>query len=211
MQSRGAAGIVHGPPTAPRVICIGNSLTSGIGGLAWPTYLAHRLGGRVREVSNWGKGGQQTWQMVAAYQAHHGGDPCIAVIWEIVNDMTDHGLAAMKVNYQTLCELYRNAGCKVIAATGTTFTNYFPVMPPKPIDAGTYANLDEVRIACNTWLKANWQTFADDLVDPDARFPNSNDLAYFCGDSIHFSTAGSSVVADLFYPAVDRQLTALGF
>jgi lysophospholipase L1-like esterase len=61
-----------------------------------------------------------------------------------------------------------------------------------------YAN-EVQRALMNTWIRANWATYCDALVDVDAdtRLQTPTDETYFYTDHVHLNNAGYAVVAGL--------------
>lgn len=188
----------------------GDSLTTGtssIGGaLSYP--LQTETGLDPRTVSSYfGVGGQTIAAMEsdAATQI----DPLISATkqnvlcaWGGTNDLYYGATAATtQTRIQTYCANRRAAGWKVIVLT---------ILPRS--DAGTPANFETDRLAVNTWLRANYATFADGLADvaADTRIGDSGDEAstvYYSGDLVHLSGVGYRVVARI----VQATLAALGY
>jgi lysophospholipase L1-like esterase len=83
-------------------------------------------------------------------------------------------------------------------------------MPPAATVTGA---ADTVRSTVNTWLRANYATFADGLVDlaADSRLTNTADTTYYVVDGVHYNAAGNAVWAELIgdafevlYPTASR-------
>jgi lysophospholipase L1-like esterase len=97
----------------------------------------------------------------------------------------------VQTRYQDWCEARQAAGWKVIA---------FTILPRS--DTSTPGTFETSRQTFNTWLRANWATFADALVDvaADTRIGDVNDeldTTYYSTDKVHLIAAGQAIVATL--------------
>lgn len=63
---------------------------------------------------------------------------------------------------------------------------------------------DNVRLAVNTWLRANYLTISDVLCDlaADARLSDGNNLTYYQADGTHPNATGMAVIAELMRAAL---------
>lgn len=110
-----------------------------------------------------------------------------------INDFTNGRSAAQVQTDFTTYANGINANQKLIAST-------VPIR-----DTSTTAQND-ARVAFNTWLRANWATYADALVDLDALFPtwSASDFA----DISHFNDAGQAKWAAAFKPVIEALIAA---
>ncbi len=183
----------------PIVVCDGNSITIGYGvstDQAWPTLLDTALTGHT--VYNLGVNGQTTADMLADFSAQietlaYYADATSALIgWEATNDI--HGGASLATCQARWIEYFSranaagwNGGRKRIAAT---------IIARNWGDGGAK---EAVALAFNTWLRANYSTYATHLVDlrADSRLADYADTTYFQADGIHPKAAGHVVIKDL--------------
>lgn len=113
-----------------------------------------------------------------------------------VNDLiAGNSLATMQTDIQAYCAARRAVGWKIIVTT---------IMPSSAI--GTDAN----RTAYNSWLVANWNTFADGLADvaSDATMgnpANTSNTTYFA-DGTHPTATGHALIAPYFATAISGLL-----
>jgi lysophospholipase L1-like esterase len=182
----------------------GNSLTAGQGasaGMDYPSQLIALLtssGVAGMETHNFGVSGQQTGSMIADAATQI--DPLINVgvqnilfAWEIGNDIYYNGNAVNAENaFQTYCEARRAAGWKVIVFTCPPRNNTTPAGD----DVATY---NTKLSASNTWIRTNYASFADALVDlaADSRLSDYTNMTYYYTDGVHLSNNGYGVVAEL--------------
>lgn len=174
------------------VVCDGNSLTAGQGGTPYPSQLATLLG-TTYSVLNYGVGGQTTADMIADAATQI--DPIpkgTLVAWEAGNDIVNGAdLATTIARWQQYFSDRKTAGWGVGSSRLITMT----VTPRTTFTAGQ----ETIRTQFNDWLRANYSTYATNLVDvaADARLQDPNSATYYSGDGVHFSTAGYAVVAAL--------------
>lgn len=198
------------PSQPPLVICDGNSLTAAA---TYPNRLLTLLGG-TWVLQNPAVGGVDTPNRIAAENTNII-SKCdlrrskqIAVLWEATNDIywwliggggsgTTTSLQDVMDHYQAYCQNARNANFKVVAVT---------IMPRSnsPMTAPQITNFYAQYQAFNTWLRANWQNFADALVDvaADSRFGTpgcETNVTYFSGDNVHLNATGYNLIADMVY------------
>jgi hypothetical protein len=106
------------------------------------------------------------------------------------NDL-GHGVAVATIEsrIQSFCQSVRAAGWRVAVSTippvGAGCTIYLPTT--------SAATFNSRAATVNAWLRANWSTFADLLVDTaaDPRLQSYN-ATYYISDQLHFSDSGSS-------------------
>lgn len=112
-----------------------------------------------------------------------------------INDLPADSAATIETAIQTWCTTRRAAGYQVIVAT----------IPPASSVSG--AN-ETKRAAINTWIRANWSSWADQLcdLDNDSRLQTPSNTTYYLADGVHYTAAGHAVVAEL----VKANLAALG-
>jgi len=188
------------------VVCDGNSLTSGVGGTAYPTQLDTLLGAGWT-VSNQGVGGQYMGDMLtdrsrtlnivdAQWSASASRNIC--VYFEGANEV-NLGAGSGSQAFQRHKDYglrRRYKGWEVLVCT----------IPPSGTSNATQ---ETERQALNTLLRANWADFADGLVDLaadpvfDAQADASNGT-YYDADTIHLTTAGYAVIAGLVKTAIDN-------
>ena len=126
--------------------------------------------------------------LLDATRAHN-----ILTVFFGANDMHGGGTAAsFESALQTYCQARRAAGWKVVVAT---------VLPQ------TTSGFNAKRNDANTWIRANWSTFADGLADiagdatmgPDAAASN----ATYYSDGLHPTAAGQLLMEPYFTAAVN--------
>ena len=186
------------------VYCDGDSLTAGSpsanNGNSYPYQLLQSLGSSYR-VINAGVSGTQLNTMegdastrVDGYKQATGN---VCVAWGGTNDLFfGTAVATVQTRYSTYCSSRQTAGWRVVAVT----------MLPRS-DAGTPAGFETDRQTFNTWLRANYTTFADSLADiaADSRIGDDNDeqdTTYYNADLVHMNATGYGVVAGIVNTAV---------
>jgi lysophospholipase L1-like esterase len=207
-----SAGSVPGDPydwlSDAGIVFDGNSLTAGQGSTGGNTYpaqliaLLEALGITGIADYNFGVGGQTTGDMEsdAATQIDTlilPGVQNILFAWEIGNRIYFNGnVSAAQTEFQTYCENRQAAGYTVIVITLT---------PRNQSTAfGDDVTTFNTKLAsANTWLRANYTSFASGLVDValDDRLSDYLDTTYF-SDGIHYTNAGYGVVAELALPVI---------
>jgi len=202
-----------------RVVCDGNSLTAGGfgGGGYYPATLQVLLGARALgrfEVDNIGIGGQTTDDMITRYPTYvlpkySTAQNNILVAWELSNQLVGNwgagGTARQAVDkFWTYCDTARAAGFKLIAVTAIKReASGYQVIGSKALGD---ALIDEM----NGYVRAEWQTHADALVDPDAHpfFANTAYTTVYI-DGTHLTQAGCDVIAGLVAREVLRQIAVM--
>jgi lysophospholipase L1-like esterase len=152
---------------------------------------------------NFGLSGQTTIEMLAdgeaqinpLYDAALGKN--VVVFWEVTNDLkpgaTRADAQARMVSY---CQARQAAGFKVVVGT---------ILPRTQV--GLPETFEDDRIAINTYIRANYASFADVVADvaSDARigdFGDSDDTTYF-SDGVHMTTAGYNIVGGIVATAIN--------
>lgn len=196
------------------IIFEGDSLTAGQGASdanhVYPKLVRDEMdadGLTYNYYLNSGQGGDTLEQMDTAFGGDLGNDfdtqidpygfrqRDVVVLWGGTNDIAAAAsLATVETRLQTLAEAIRAAGAKVVVLTCIARSNH---------DAAE----ETVRTDYNTWIRANWTTFADKLVDVanepefDAQADTSN-LTYY-GDGVHLTDAGYAIIAAKVYAAIN--------
>jgi len=199
----GITGLVY--PAGPgEIVADGDSLTFGYAlanpADSYPSQLDALLPA-AWTVFNTGISGQTCADMQAARSDVDSKLGLIAgsqvnICWGGTNDIYGHADAAtVQARIQAYCNASRTAGWRVIVLT----------LLPRNLVAGapiTGAEHAAIRTAANTWLRANWASFANAIVDVggDSRIGIEgcqNDLTYYQADGTHLTAAGYAVVASL--------------
>ena len=216
--ARTQAGIAAFPiyNTSNSVLYTGNSLVQGYastGGNTFPAQTNLLLGGNY-STYNLGIGGSGTpaWTSLGPAivdPAVAPGVPNTCVFWEGTNDIAQNNAsgATAYANIVTYCKARRAAGYQVVVLS----------VLPRNSTTGTYntpALFETQRQACNTLLRANWQTFASGFVDVGndpaiGQAGQYTNTTYYSGDGIHLTNAGYGVVAADAAPVI-KALTAGG-
>jgi hypothetical protein len=189
----------------------GNSLTEGQGATAGGDYpdqlysLLVSAGVTLASRPNFAVGGQTTAQMesdavtqIDPYLST-GSGAHILFAWEIGNHLAVTGnISTVETAFQNYCAERREAGWKVVVITNP---------PRNSTTAGYGSNVAAYNTAlqtCNTWLRANWTSFADGIVDiaADSRLSDYTNATYYYTDQIHLSNNGYAVVAELAFPVL---------
>lgn len=125
----------------------------------------------------------------------------ILPFWPGANDLLYVNDVTLRDSVKTYCDTMRASGFKVIIGT----------LPPRN-DVGNTSPItyESRRTAYNTWVRANWATFADNIADiaSDSRMSNTADTRYFDADQVHLTDAGNAVAADYFFNAI-KQIAVL--
>jgi lysophospholipase L1-like esterase len=187
-----------------RMVFDGNSLTAGqgsTGGLTYPAQLITLLGGLgITGIysQNLGVGGQTTENMASDASTQvdtliNSSVSNILFAWEIGNDIYFNGdVSAAQTAFQNYCTARRSAGWDKIIVIGLTPRN-------QSTSFGDDITAFNTKLqSADTWLKANYGTFADAFVDirADSRLSDYTNGAYYV-DGIHYTNAGYGVVAEL--------------
>jgi lysophospholipase L1-like esterase len=122
----------------------------------------------------------------------------ILIAWAGTNDLVlGANVATTQTRITTYCTNRRAVGWKVIIGT---------ILPR---DFGGTFEAD--RQTVNTWIRANWATFADGMADfaADARIGDAGDnfdLTYYLNDFIHMNGNGYNVIAGIVRTAMQPLL-----
>lgn len=190
------------------IVFDGNSLTAGQGATSGQDYPAQlinlltALGVTGIAHYNFGVGGQTTSDMDSDVTTQIdplilGGVQNILFAWEIGNDIYYNGnTTAAETRFQNYCLDRQAAGWTVIVITLT---------PRNQSSAfgDTISQFNTKLNNANTWLRANYTSFASGIVDvaADSRLSDYTDATYF-SDGIHYTDAGYGVVAELALPVL---------
>lgn len=188
-----------------KVVCIGNSMTYGQGGTAYPTQLASLLPPNF-EVFNLGISGQETLDL--DQQPNNGNDYQFAqfgasflVTWEGTNDLYYQYFSA-DPNPVTAATLAYSRWCRHVASmrqtrpwarivTGT-------VLKRGGAGAATYpVDFEAARVLFNAYLLGGAGGAAGDVVRDwaaYAQFSDTGNATYFA-DGTHLTTAGYALIA----------------
>jgi len=194
----------------------GDSQTvSGTFGETYPNQTVRGMDTRAT-FANVGIGGQTLANLMTTAAArvdslYQAGGKNICLVWVGTNDLAVSAVTAatLQANLETYCAARRAVGWKVVV---------FTLLPRS--DALSAANYDSKRLTFNTWLAANWTTFADAFCDV-AAVPgigvagNETNLQFFDSTLVHMSSSGYALVArlartalaNLGVPAIARQIT----
>ncbi|MEM0935730.1 MAG: GDSL-type esterase/lipase family protein [Pseudomonadota bacterium] len=191
----------YDPPAAiypGKIIFDGNSIVNGFNvnpGEDFPTLVADLTGAAVIEV---GVNSHTTAERRAANDtAPHYAPGSTAVLFEITNDLYFGADAATaQANYQGWCEDVRGLGYAVFACT---------VLPRS--NPGTPTSFENDRQTVNAWLRANYGSFADGLIDfaADSSIGDAGDETNrtYYADDVHPGPAGHAVLAELTRAALN--------
>lgn len=200
-------GSIRGDSPTPVLMFEGDSLTYGFnassgsgttGGTTYPGRVMAALGGSYTSVNS-GVAGQTINQMdTDAVNVDKFIDRLatgnVCCFWGGTNDLAaGTALATVESRYQTYCADRQAYGWTVVA---------FTMMDRIDFTSGQRTDHDTF----NTWLRANYTTFADALVDVAAAAQlspaGSGANPTYYSDGVHLTDAGYQVVADLAYAAV---------
>lgn len=121
--------------------------------------------------------------------ADHRLQNAIVVCWGGTNDLYFGASAATTISrLSTYCTARQAVGWKVAVLT---------LLPRS--EPGTPGTFEADRATVNTSIRANWQTYADHLIDvaADPRFDDETDTTYFHTDLVHLNNTGRGAVAEL--------------
>ena len=175
------------------VTCEGDSLTYGYGATnSYPTQMAALLSSSYGTPLNKGISGLRVDQLNDTYacadvdMTYDAVKTAIAPLWAGTNDLAA-GASAVTVEARliTWWGNRRDLGFKVLAFTIT----------PRA-DAGWTGPMETQRGLLNTWLRANWATYVNGLVDleSDSRLLDPHNGTYYY-DLLHMVDAGYGIVA----------------
>lgn len=178
------------------VVCEGDSRTG-----VWPTNLQTLMSGfgHTVNVTSAGETLSDMTSQVATQVAKWLTPQSYRNIYVNAGGINDSiqstALATMKTNMQTCCENARTAG--------------FLAVPCTIVKAGSgqvTAPNETNRQDFNTWLLANYATFADAVCDvaADPAFDDPTDTNYYNADTLHFVAAGDAAFAAAVYDTVSQ-------
>lgn len=160
--------------------------TSGVAADSYPQQVMAQNPGYA--AWNCGTSGAQINAFVSPDSVYASGQTNLCVVWGGANDLIANQTAAtLQSRLQTYVAARRSTGWKVVVSTVT------------PVGGGYYtAGRETERTSFNTWLRANWGSFADALIDPaaESNLSDYNNTTYF-SDGLHLTKAGYSIVAGL--------------
>ena len=187
------------------IICDGDSLTRGhsaSAGAEYPTVLKNSISAPGYTVKNYGVDSQTIADVASdvatqadRYAVRTSGEN-VYVAWVGTNDLfTGRTAAQVKTDYAALCTARQAAGFRVVACT---------IMNHAITGSWTQADADDV----NTYIRANYTSWADDLADiqANANLQTTTDTTYFQADGVHLTDAGYAIVADIVKSALTTWL-----
>jgi hypothetical protein len=129
-----------------------------------------------------------------------------AVVMTSINDLgRGQTVAATEADILTMVANIHAAGFRVLLSTilpigsGCTVYNAYGTTP---------AGINTNAATLNTWLRANWQTFADAFTDPanDSRL-SAYSSTYWYSDELHLNNAGSAALGGIWAPDLSAAAT----
>lgn len=183
------------------VVCDGDSLTYGEKtATPWSQSYPAQLAGQINaSVINLGIPGMRIDQLasVAAWRVDgllsQVPGRNVLVVLGGTNDLAQAATAAtVESRLQSYCAARKAAGWTVAVQT---------IMPA---GGTTPAGFEVQRAIVNPWLRANWPSFADVLVDlaAEPRLQTTTNTTYFYSDGVHLSATGYGVIAELVRSAL---------
>jgi hypothetical protein len=172
-------------------VCEGDSHTTGWNGiLGYPTHLAKLTGLGITNVAT---AGDALYQIDAAYAtnvapAFNAGNRNTLIVIGGDEDFLDGRTMAQA-----------QASIQAISSKASATGFYVVVAPIMAVGAASWTSTMEIkRQQYNTWLRENWNTFADAITDhaADERLINPNNRTYFQADKMHLTVAGYAVMAE---------------
>jgi hypothetical protein len=192
-------------PTA-NIIHDGDSISNGQGAYATPYFLKSALdaGYSAKDLSVVAIGGQILSQIITSaptqvdplYNSNLAAKKNVVVMNCLANTVGSTADATVESQIQSYCQARQSAGFKVIVCTSL----------PRGDKSAAY---ETSRGVINTWIRANYGTFADALADlaSEATMGNTGTVSnntYF-QDTVHPTNAGHALLA----PYVTTALTAI--
>jgi lysophospholipase L1-like esterase len=185
------SGVGSVPTFVPNgYVCEGDSHTTGWNGvLGYPTHLATLTGLGITNVAT---AGDALYQIDASYATNvapsfnAGNRDTLIVIGGDEDFIDGRTVAQAQASIQSISSKARATGFHVVVA---------PIMA---VGAASWTGTMEAkRQEYNTWLRANWSTFADAITDhaADARLSDPNNTTYFQADKMHLTAAGYTIMA----------------
>lgn len=194
--------------TLPRIICYGNSVTSGYGvsdpSLHYPEQLKLLLGDRVESVVKLGYPGVATASLDSQFATNVG--PYIEagrrtiIIWQEVFNSAHSGVdaASIMASFWSVCAKAQAAGCEVIVQDTSAASLARQAHP-------------EVVAACNATMESEWALHAHGFIKISTTFYNPTNTTLYQEDQAHFTATGLHTLAELSYTETDRVLIGDGF
>ncbi|MBC8142940.1 MAG: hypothetical protein H7Y38_16065 [Armatimonadetes bacterium] len=201
------------PPAAPlavNTVWVGNSICTGqAGGGQAASIIYQRNTKYPQNHYNISVGGRQMPTIVANTAINEGrlfvpGSLNRLVVWEIINHLSTIGNNPTTVQnvLRDYCIARRLEGWEVYVVTGTV--RYLSTNMSQP-----FVGFNDALIAINAWIRANWQTFADGIVDVggDPRFAaNPADPLLISSDGVHLFQAGHEAAESIFRPVLEASV-----
>jgi lysophospholipase L1-like esterase len=191
------------------IVFDGDSLTVGLqnGAVPYPKQLIRLYYGDTPVPNcvgyNCGNSAETVADMIASapatvdiYRGDAGFSKYICIFWGGTNDINlGETAATVQGRIQTYCMARRAAGWKVFVMT---------IIPNGTMSAAEKL----VRVEVNNWIKANYASFADGLIDPtaNAAFDEESDTGnttYYNADTAHLTTVGYGLIASIVKTAID--------
>ncbi len=187
------------------LVADGDSITAGLNvtpGLNYPAQVAFGLDARST-LTNKGVGGQTLVSMEA--DAATDIDPLISgtatnvlLAFGGTNDLLNTAVGTVQTRLSTYCANRRAAGWKVLVGT---------ILPRSDASVVDHTAWEAARITLNTWIRANYATWADGLMDfaADPRIGDDGDessVLYYDGSLVHPNELGYRVIAGIAQSAI---------
>ena len=172
-------------------VCEGDSHTTGHNGvLGYPAHLARLTGLGITNVAT---SGDALYQIDAAYAAN------VAPAFNARNRNTLIVIGGDEdfIDGRTVAQA--QASIQAISSKASATGFFVVVAPIMAVGAPEWTDTMETkRREYNTWLRANWNRFADAITDhaADERLSNPNDTTYFQADKMHLTAAGYTIMAE---------------
>lgn len=196
-------------------VCDGDSITSGLGLTAteaYPWVLGTNLG-LDWKIVNVGVSGQELDDMESDAAASidtlfdAGNAANVVVCFGGTNDFYfNASTATVQTRFQTYCESRQSAGWRVVACTMLPRGDFAGTSTLPGDAAAQEAEFESRRATFNTWLSANWRTFADALADLAADTnlgdDGDEDSGTYYQDTVHPTAAGMAIIAGIVESAV---------
>lgn len=206
------SALYSAPLTATaRVVFDGDSITAG-NSTSSPNYFAYvkmttRALDPMPHIYNYAGGGQQLQNKITSYSATGGAQDVIGAYSGtrilLMSCGTNDFNVGLRTDVQLEADVQNYAG-QVRADGGLIIVS--TVLPATGFDAGREA----YRVAYNTWLRANWASFADGLcdfaADPIMGAANAEDNATLYPDGLHPSRLGHTYLAPIAAAAIEALL-----
>lgn len=199
------------PERTHNLIFHGDSITKGFTAVQRPFADVAAVGAGVSEYDylNYGDPGSTAASLATAAETlapslYRAGIPNIACVFAGTNDNANNvAVATIQASYQALCEEWQAAGFEVLAFTMMDRSGIFA-------NGQDTTGFRTAKSTFNSWLRSNYGTFADAIVDPgdDANLGvdgASDSTTYFNGDKVHPNQLGHATLGAL----VATELTSM--